>query len=280
MCNLSNQLSLLPSNAVSQVLEYKHLALTGSNTTLNVFNINGADLSTINDFSIDVPSGSTVVVNVNGSGMSWRGGFEIYGTTKDKVLMNFYNATDITISGIEVVASILAPYATFNFPVGLMSGQLICKSMVGSGQFNLAPFTGTAQVDTSIANVALLVSAEKSSMKVATRVAPSYVVLSADKISAVKSESSNVPSNFKLEQNYPNPFNPSTSINYSVAKREHVNLSVFSIDGKLVETLVNTEVEPGSYAVTFNASNLNSGVYFYKFSSNSMNTVKKMILMK
>lgn len=277
--NLANQLSLLATNG-TQTLEYNHLALTGTNSTLNVFHISGADLSTINDFSIDVPSGSTVVVNIDGSGMNWHGGFEVYGTTKDKVLLNFYNATDITVSGIEVTASVLAPYATFNFPVGLMTGQLICKTMLGSGQFNLCPFTGSGSIDTTIANVAQLVSAEKASMKIATRAITSYALLTADKISAVKSESSTIPNKFNLNQNYPNPFNPSTTISYSVAKREHVNISVFSIDGKLVATLVNSEVEPGNYSVSFNAANMNSGVYFYRFASNSMNTVKKMILMK
>ncbi len=277
--NLSNQLSLLTTNG-SQTLEYNHLALKGTNSTLNVFHINGSDLSTINDFSIDVPTGSTVVVNVDGNNIEWHGGFEIYGTTKDKVLMNFYNATAITVSGIEVTASVLAPYATFNFPVGLMTGQLICKTMLGSGQFNLCPFTGSGAIDTTIANVASLVSAEKASMKIATRAISSYALLTTDKISAVKSESSTVPSQFKLDQNYPNPFNPSTTISYSVAKREHVNISVFAIDGRLVTTLVNNEIEPGNYSVSFNAANLNSGVYFYRFASNSMNTVKKMILMK
>lgn len=279
LCNLSNQLSLLTTNG-TQTLSYNHLALTGTNSTLNVFHISGSDLSTINDFSIDVPTGSTVVVNVDGSGMTWRGGFEITGTTKDKVLLNFYNATDITVSGIEVTASVLAPYATFNFPVGLMTGQLICKTMIGSGQFNLCPFTGSGAIDTTIANVALLVSAEKASMKIATRAITSYALLATDKISAVQSELSTVPTQFKLEQNYPNPFNPSTTINYSIAKREHVNVSVFSIDGRLVATLVNGELEPGNYSVSFNASHMNSGVYFYRFTSNSMNTVKKMILMK
>jgi choice-of-anchor A domain-containing protein/uncharacterized repeat protein (TIGR01451 family) len=279
LCNLSNQLSLLTTNG-TQTLQYNHLALTGTNSSLNVFHINGADLSTINDFSIDVPAGSSVVVNVDGSDMNWHGGFEVNGTTKDKVLLNFYNATNITVSGIEIRASILAPYATFNFPVGLMTGQLICKTMLGSGQFNLCPFTGSGLLDTTIANVALLVSAEKSSMKVATKSITSYALLATDKISAVKSESSTLPTQFKMEQNYPNPFNPSTTINYSVAKREMVNISVYAIDGRLVATLVNGELEAGNYSVSFNASHLNSGVYFYRFASNSMNSVKKMILMK
>jgi hypothetical protein len=280
MENLSNQLSLLSTNGGTEDYSYGHLALTGTDAAVNIFKIDGSKLSTINDFSVNVPAGSTAIVNIDGSGMNWHGGFEVYGTTQDKVLLNFYNATDFSVSGIDVKASILAPYATFSFPVGLVSGQVIAKSICGSGQFNLVPFTGSAAIDTTIANVALLVNADQANMKVLNRTIPSYALVSESKITAVKSESFNKPSKFNLEQNYPNPFNPSTAINYSVAKREHVNISVYAIDGRLVSTLVNEEVEPGTYAVTFNASNMNSGVYFYRFSSNSLNTVKKMILMK
>ena len=279
MENLSNQLSLLSANG-SEDYQYGHLALTGTDPAINIFKIDGSKLSTINDFSVTVPAGATAIVNINGNGINWHGGFEVNGTTQDKVLLNFYNATSFSVSGIDVKASILAPYATFTFPVGLVSGQVIAKSICGSGQFNLVPFTGTANIDTTIANVALLANADQASMKVLNRTLPSFALVSENKITAVKSESLSKPTQFKLEQNYPNPFNPSTAISYSVAKREHVNISVYAIDGRLVETLVNGDVEPGNYSAKFNASNLNSGVYFYRFTSNSFNTVRKMILMK
>ena len=89
-----------------------------------------------------------------------------------------------------------------------------------------------------------------------------------------------IPKEFKLAQNYPNPFNPSTLIEYSVAKPEHVTIKVYNVLGKEIATLVNEMKEPGVYSVRFDASNLSSGIYFYKFQSESYQAVKKMILQK
>ena len=88
------------------------------------------------------------------------------------------------------------------------------------------------------------------------------------------------PSEFTLSQNYPNPFNPSTSIEYSVPTNEYVTLKVFDMLGREVATLVNQEMNPGNYKVQFDASNLSSGIYFYKISSGTYNKTMKMLLLK
>ena len=90
---------------------------------------------------------------------------------------------------------------------------------------------------------------------------------------------------YKLFQNYPNPFNPSTTIKYSIPSVEthnhaSVQLVVYDILGKEVATLVNKEQQPGSYEVKFNASDLPSGIYFYKISDGSFIETKKMLLLK
>jgi carboxypeptidase T len=96
---------------------------------------------------------------------------------------------------------------------------------------------------------------------------------------------------FSLGQNYPNPFNPSTKIHYTIPsviatplergkQSQLVTLKVFDVLGKEVETLVNEEKPAGSYEVDFNASQLSSGVYFYKLQTGSFTETKKMILMK
>ncbi len=85
---------------------------------------------------------------------------------------------------------------------------------------------------------------------------------------------------FRLEQNYPNPFNPTTNITYVLPKAENVSLKVYDVLGREVATLVN-EVKPaGAYTVPFNASNLASGVYFYKLQAGSFVQTKKMMLVK
>lgn len=89
-----------------------------------------------------------------------------------------------------------------------------------------------------------------------------------------------VPDEFKLSQNYPNPFNPTTQIEYSVAEASQVTLEVFNILGKRVATLINQEQQPGNYEVTFDGSNLASGVYLYRLQAGTYVSTKKLILAK
>jgi aminopeptidase N len=86
--------------------------------------------------------------------------------------------------------------------------------------------------------------------------------------------------NYSLQQNYPNPFNPSTTIEYSIPQSGLVTLKVFNVLGKEVATLVNGQNDAGNHTVEFNASALNSGVYFYKIESGNFVETKKMILLK
>ncbi len=89
-----------------------------------------------------------------------------------------------------------------------------------------------------------------------------------------------VPMEFSLAQNYPNPFNPSTSIEYSVPSNEFVTLKVYDVLGNTVSTLVNENKEVGKYNVSFDASNLTSGIYFYSINAGGFTQVKKMMLVK
>jgi len=97
--------------------------------------------------------------------------------------------------------------------------------------------------------------------------------------SAVETESG-IPNDFELAQNYPNPFNPSTTIKFSIPNEELVSLRVFNTLGEEVAELLN-EIKPaGNYSVSFNASTLTSGVYFYKISAGNFIETKKMILLR
>lgn len=88
------------------------------------------------------------------------------------------------------------------------------------------------------------------------------------------------PYEFALTQNYPNPFNPNTVISYSVAQDGPVSLKVYNTAGEMVTELVNENQAAGIYNISFNASSLSSGVYFYTLVSNSFTATKKMILVK
>jgi hypothetical protein len=96
----------------------------------------------------------------------------------------------------------------------------------------------------------------------------------------VKQANNSLPENFRLEQNYPNPFNPTTQINYSIPSSQKVVLKVYDELGRDVATLVNNEQAAGNYTVDFDASNLASGIYFYRLQAGDFVQMKKMILMK
>lgn len=96
----------------------------------------------------------------------------------------------------------------------------------------------------------------------------------------VRSIKARPPMRFSLEQNYPNPFNSGTRITYSVGSREHVVLKVFDARGREVRLLVNTVQPAGTYTISFDGSNLPSGVYIYELKSESFRSVKKMILLR
>lgn len=93
------------------------------------------------------------------------------------------------------------------------------------------------------------------------------------------------PEIFEVQQNYPNPFNPSTTIKYTIPQDAFVSLKVFNVLGERVTELVNKEVKTGLHEVTFNATNLSSGFYFYIVEATGADGTKyfdskKMILLK
>lgn len=105
-----------------------------------------------------------------------------------------------------------------------------------------------------------------------------------------------LPTEFTLEQNYPNPFNPSTTIKYEIPKQvwddklarhaefssasSWITLKVYNLLGQEVATLVNEMKAAGKYTVSFNGSNLTSGIYFYRLQTGGYNETKKMLLLK
>ena len=109
----------------------------------------------------------------------------------------------------------------------------------------------------------------------------------------VKEDKNNLPKEYALYQNYPNPFNPSTTISYSIPTSQTppfgkggntrgvlISLKVYDVLGREAATLVNEIQRPGNYKVQFDATNLSSGVYFYRLQSRSFTETKKLLLLK
>jgi hypothetical protein len=104
----------------------------------------------------------------------------------------------------------------------------------------------------------------------------------------VSSNNNKIPDKFKLYQNYPNPFNPSTKIKFDVpffegsgfSRGAYTKLTIYDILGHDITTLVNQNLKPGTYDITWDASNYTSGVYFYQIISGSYTATKRMVLLK
>jgi hypothetical protein len=108
---------------------------------------------------------------------------------------------------------------------------------------------------------------------------------SLNEIIGIRNISSDIPEGYKLYQNYPNPFNPNTIIKFNVpsnvkSQTSDVKLYIYDITGREIETLVNEQLLPGTYEVTFVGSNLPSGIYFYQLRAGNYFESKKMLLIK
>lgn len=152
---LSVTLSEYEVNETSDVTyDGLRIFLNGTDPYLNVFKIDGLKLDEAVEVIVNVPNGSVALINIDGNNIHWSGGLEIIGTDKTNILYNFYQSTKLKISDIDVRGSILAPKADVDFPSGLISGQLIAKSMTGAGQINNNLFIGNIPAKTTINNIA------------------------------------------------------------------------------------------------------------------------------
>ncbi len=96
----------------------------------------------------------------------------------------------------------------------------------------------------------------------------------------VSGNSNEIPSVFALYNNYPNPFNPVTRIKFDIPRDVKARLVVYDILGREVSKILDGELKAGSYSLDFDASNLPSGVYFYKLTTDPFTDTKKMLLVK
>jgi len=99
-------------------------------------------------------------------------------------------------------------------------------------------------------------------------------------ITGINNNSNLITNEYKLYQNYPNPFNPSTQISFSLKTKGKTTLLIFDLLGNKIAKLVDTELSPGTYNYTFDASRFASGIYYYRLISGSYTSTRKMLLIK
>jgi hypothetical protein len=99
-------------------------------------------------------------------------------------------------------------------------------------------------------------------------------------VTSVDKFSTDLPKQFKLDQNYPNPFNPATTIPFTLSLKSFVSLIVYDLIGREVATLVSEELPAGSYLRQWSATNISTGIYFYRLQTGISAETKKLILLR
>jgi len=102
----------------------------------------------------------------------------------------------------------------------------------------------------------------------------------APSVTSVTSVIVGIPAQFTLEQNYPNPFNPATTIGFSVPDDGRVTLNVYDVLGRVVSTVLDEVKTRGSYAVSWNAASVSSGMYFYRLDAGGYSMTRKLVVQK
>jgi uncharacterized delta-60 repeat protein len=132
----------------------------------------------------------------------------------------------------------------------------------------------------TIDNVGNILVAGNSSVIHGSTPNTDFMVMKYTQGSTDVSLSTDLPSDFALRQNYPNPFNPTTHFGFRIANFGLVTLKVFDVLGREVATLVNENLQAGSYEKTFDATGLASGIYIYRLTAGAQSISKKLLLTK
>lgn len=244
--------------------------------------------STISQFTNVITGGNP---SAPANSLIFPGGARMKGTLGDKVYIG--RSLDGSYDGIN-----LTGFSKLRFEA-LGSGTMSVYLEVKVGNTMYYPFVNiplTATVATKeitlssflingqpadLSNVSM-VSFQLTKSLNASLVNYDYTIQNAVMVSGSVGVNSNTTDvkNYALDQNYPNPFNPATKISFALPKQGNVTLKVYNMLGKEVMTLVNGFRNSGSYEVSFDGSNLSSGVYFYKLEAEGFSDVKRMMLVK
>lgn len=168
--------------------------------------------------------------------------------------------------------------------IGTKLGDTSVSTICGSG---FPPYTGYFRPCFPLNQFSNLSASGSWILKIYDRRSPDTGMLKAWTISVVyeipigiSPVSQEIPEHFNLSQNYPNPFNPVTKIRYSIPVSSDVKLSIYDISGRIINVPVYEYQAAGVYEVSFDASNMASGVYFYILETGSFTETKKMVLIK
>lgn len=180
-----------------------------------------------------------------------------------KVLLNWETATETNNAGFDVQRYFGNVWETLTF-------------IPGAGTSNSPKYYNF--LDTTIVTGNIYLYRLKQIDNVGDFIYSDTLIVSI--ISDIKKESDTNPNNFFVSQNYPNPFNPSTNIRVEIPKANEIILKVYDTLGKLVLERNYGDKMPGVYLISFDASHLSSGIYFYSISCGKDFKAQSMVLLK
>jgi subtilisin family serine protease len=301
----TNTIPNLPSGAIDSSA-FSWTPSAAGNYTLRIFSGLAVDQNRNNDTvttTVNVlPAGTTIVQQT-----LCRNGLNIpipaVGTAVDSIVVNIpnsYNVTDLNMRidtvlhtwDADLVFNILKGSTNVNFitNVGGSGDNFIMTKLDDSASIPISsgspPFTGTFRPSNPLTPFNGIPVNGTWRLTITDGVAGDSGWLRAWCIQVCYQtvtggiQQVELPNYYSLSQNYPNPFNPVTSIKYTIPKAGLVTLKVYDITGREVATLVNEVKEVGVYNIEFDATNLASGVYFYRLESGDFRAIKKMMLVK
>jgi photosystem II stability/assembly factor-like uncharacterized protein len=258
---------------ISLVINSSGHIFAGSDFERGVFRStdNGENWAEVNNGLINT-SVQTLALNSNdeifaGTGYWWEGNAGVFSSTD-----NGENWSEIS-NGLQ------PDHSVFSLTVNSLGH--IFAGTEGAGIFrstdNGANWT---EINQGLLNKTVLAFTFNSNGYLFSGTEGAGVFRSKESTTPVENDEGVTPSEYALFQNYPNPFNPSTTIRYSIPNSEFVTLRVYDVLGIEVATLVNEDKSTGSYEIHFNATELSSGVYFYKLQAGNFVETKKMLLLK
>ena len=157
--------------------------------------------------------------------------------------------------------------------------QVSTVSNFSTTVYNQSGITGTSRPVTGLMNNTTYYWRVNASNAVGTS-AYSSVRNFTTGATSVERMDNEVPQRHELGQNFPNPFNPTTTIEFSVVNAGYVTLTIYDALGGEIQTLVNQNLAPGRYGTQWNASEIPSGVYFYRLTAGLFVQTKKLVLLK
>jgi len=217
------------------------------------------------DNGIDIQTVYSLTENVNGD--LYAGGYEaIYRTTNKGISWQKTNLDSINASIYDLKAN--------------NNGNIFAAAWGGGVFITTDDGQNWHTINSGLTNLTCKTLAINSSGFAFVGSFQSGVFRSAQTTTSIAEGSNFLVNSYYLYQNYPNPFNPSTIISFYIPKSDQVKLIVYNVEGKEIETLINTELSSGFHEINFNGSKLASDVYFYRIITSEFINTKKFILIK